>query len=70
MTKQWVKRDKETEQEMIVNEGDVNCGNGIAPIRMPRFTLSWSHYLILMRIENVEARSFYEIEATQQLILF
>jgi predicted nuclease of restriction endonuclease-like (RecB) superfamily len=30
------------------------------------FTLSWSHYLILMRIENVEARKFYEIEAIQQ----
>ena len=27
------------------------------------FTLSWSHYLILMRIENPAERSFYEIEA-------
>lgn len=34
--------------------------------RTPQFTLSWSHYLILMRIENPEARSFYEIECTQQ----
>ena len=33
---------------------------------VPAFTLSWSHYLILMRIENTEARSFYEIECTQQ----
>lgn len=30
----------------------------------PRFALSWSHYLKLMRIENVEERNFYEIEAT------
>lgn len=30
------------------------------------FTLSWSHYLILMRIENPAERSFYEIEALQQ----
>jgi len=30
------------------------------------FTLSWSHYLILMRIDNPDARSFYEIECTQQ----
>ena len=30
------------------------------------FSLSWSHYLILMRIENPDARSFYEIECTQQ----
>ena len=32
----------------------------------PTFTLSWSHYLILMRIENPDARRFYEIECTQQ----
>jgi len=30
------------------------------------FTLSWSHYLILMRIKNNEERRFYEIEATNQ----
>lgn len=29
-----------------------------------RFTLSWSHYLVLMRIQNPDERSFYEIEAT------
>ena len=34
--------------------------------RTPQFTLSWSHYLILMRIENPDARSFYEIGCTQQ----
>lgn len=32
----------------------------------PQFTLSWSHYLILMRIENPAERHFYEIEATNQ----
>jgi len=31
----------------------------------PHFTLSWSHYLKLMRIENADERRFYEIEATQ-----
>lgn len=31
-----------------------------------RFTLSWSHYLILMRIENPDERNFYEIECLQQ----
>ena len=30
------------------------------------FSLSWSHYLILMHIETAEARSFYEIECAQQ----
>ena len=29
------------------------------------FTLSWSHYLKLMRIENPSERRFYEIEATE-----
>lgn len=28
----------------------------------PKFVLSWSHYLKLMRIENPEERKFYEIE--------
>lgn len=28
-----------------------------------RFYLSWSHYLKLMRIDNIEERHFYEIEA-------
>ena len=30
------------------------------------FPLSWSHYLILMRVENEDERKFYEIEATNQ----
>ncbi|MEY4538983.1 MAG: hypothetical protein RLZZ306_740 [Bacteroidota bacterium] len=29
------------------------------------FKLSWSHYLLLMRIENLDERSFYEIETLQ-----
>ena len=29
------------------------------------FTLGWSHYVILMTIDNLEERSFYEIEASQ-----
>jgi predicted nuclease of restriction endonuclease-like (RecB) superfamily len=29
-----------------------------------KFTLSWSHYLVLMRIKNTDERDFYEIEAT------
>ncbi len=47
-------------------EEPTNWGNDVATIQTPRFTLTWSHYLILMRIENKESRSFYEIEATQQ----
>ena len=30
-----------------------------------KFDLSWSHYLILMRIDDVLERNFYEIEATK-----
>ncbi len=30
-----------------------------------QFKLSWSHYLILMRMEDTNARNFYEIEAIQ-----
>ena len=33
---------------------------------LPNFTLPWSHYLVLMRVDNPEARSFYEIEAQKQ----
>ena len=29
------------------------------------FLVSWSHYIILMRIENEDERSFYEIEAAK-----
>ena len=31
-----------------------------------KFTLSWNHYQILMRADNPQARSFYEIEAAKQ----
>jgi len=32
-------------------------------LHFPQFQLSWSHYLKLMRIEDVAERQFYEIEA-------
>lgn len=35
------------------------------PSRNSVFTLSWSHYLKLMRISNPEERRFYEIEAIE-----
>ena len=31
-------------------------------LRNQRFTLPWSHYLILTHVKNSDARSFYEIE--------
>ena len=33
--------------------------------QIPKFTLSWSHYLLLMRIADPVERAFYEREATQ-----
>ena len=31
----------------------------------PAFTISWSHYLFLMNIDNRDERRFYEIESRQ-----
>ena len=36
---------------------ELQSGQGFSP------DLSWTHYRLLMRVENVQARSFYEIEA-------
>lgn len=33
-----------------------------AELQLSRFQLSWSHYLVLMRIEDANERGFYEIE--------
>jgi len=30
---------------------------------LPEFNLSWSHYLFLMGLDNIDERKFYEIEA-------
>jgi predicted nuclease of restriction endonuclease-like (RecB) superfamily len=40
-----------------------DLANGVC--RIPKFTLSWSHYLLLMRIVDPVERAFYEREATQ-----
>jgi predicted nuclease of restriction endonuclease-like (RecB) superfamily len=38
--------------------------NPISETGSRKFSLSWSHYLFLMRIDNIDARHFYEIEAS------
>lgn len=43
-----------------------NLPSVIDPSAMPRFVLSWSHYLVLMRIKNEDERRFYEIEAYRE----
>lgn len=46
----------------------VNSVYEIQPLspELHKFVLSWSHYLILMRIKDANARSFYEIECAKQ----
>lgn len=45
---------------------ETNGLDNVAQTQPPRFALSWSHYLILMQVDNPAARSFYEIECAQQ----
>lgn len=35
-------------------------------VQQQHFTLTWSHYLVLMRVDNPDSRSFYEIECAKQ----
>ncbi|HXL57335.1 MAG TPA: PDDEXK nuclease domain-containing protein [Chitinophagaceae bacterium] len=35
-------------------------------VSIPVFKLSWSHYILLLRIEKEDERKFYEIEAAQE----
>jgi predicted nuclease of restriction endonuclease-like (RecB) superfamily len=56
----------ENDKQCLPNSDSVSNVNANAEVGSPHFTISWSHYLILMRIENPDARSFYEIECTQQ----
>jgi predicted nuclease of restriction endonuclease-like (RecB) superfamily len=37
-----------------------------ASAKFTAFPLSWSHYVFLMSLQNVDERSFYEIEAARQ----
>lgn len=57
-----IKENKE-KQEVMQNAEIVNT---VCEIDKPKFTLSWSHYLVLMRIKNPDERKFYEIESHAQ----
>lgn len=57
------KSNKSANNPKIVNTVDQIQNAAIQP---HKFVLSWSHYLILMRIENADARSFYEVECAKQ----
>ena len=39
---------------------------GKTEVLSQKFSLSWSHYIFLLGIDNEQERNFYEIEATEQ----
>lgn len=58
---------------MISNDGEINLADTARQMSASNmadnarhFILSWSHYLILMRIKNDDERRFYEIESARQ----
>ena len=51
----------------VISDYGISDGNDNQLLPNPSasvFTLSWTHYLVLMRIKNADERRFYEIEAT------
>lgn len=54
----------EIETNSVTNNYEIQTEKGKQCL--PNFMLPWSHYLVLMRVDNPEARSFYEIEAQKQ----
>lgn len=54
---------KETHAVNLVNSVDHIQNTPASP---HKFVLSWSHYLVLIRIKNADVRSFYEVECAKQ----
>ena len=54
--------ERKYDQDLVQDKKDKHC----LAFSEVSFTLSWSHYLILMRITDPMARRFYEIECRQQ----
>lgn len=57
---------KSSKKQAIPNLGNTVYEIQNAPAEPHKFVLSWSHYLVLMRVDNPDARSFYEIECSKQ----
>ena len=55
-------------EEIVNTVYQIDDGNdlAIASRQIPKFTLGWSHYLLLMRIADPVERAFYEREATER----
>lgn len=55
---------KETPSEKSVQNENSIQQKSSAELQTQRFQLSWSHYLKLMRIDDINERNFYEIECS------
>ena len=53
----------EFENNEILETASLKTSNSIQQTVSAEFKLTWSHYLKLMRITNVNERNFYEIES-------
>ena len=58
--------DRDLSIRQTLSSGLERRDNQSGKVKSYDFTLNWSHYLILMRIENTAERNFYEIEATNE----
>ena len=60
------KLNQETISEPVVRKSDQEINSEPVARNTHTFLLPWTHYLILMRVKNLQARKFYEIEAYNQ----
>ena len=60
------KLNQETISEPVVRKSDQEINSEPVARNIHTFLLPWTHYLILMREKNPQARRFYEIEAYNQ----
>ena len=60
------KLNKETISEPAVRKSDQEINSEPVARNIHTFLLPWTHYLILMREKNPQARRFYEIKAYNQ----
>ncbi len=49
-----------------VSRKSIEAQQGFQPINTPKFSLGFSHYIFLSRIENFDERKFYEIETVNE----
>lgn len=52
-----------SDELQMVENTELNTNERLPKKSLPKFNLSWSHYLKLMRIKDINERKFYEIES-------